>query len=90
MEGSRGVLKRFWGVQELPVFWAKKRLKTRSCMAGLLRSIVQEVPAGQMVQGTPFRCLPWPTPPNFKVLGGGKGEVKPPKCPTPKISAFTC
>ena len=21
-------------------------------------------------------------PPHFKVLGGGKGEVKPPKCPT--------
>ena len=38
---------------------------------------------GQMAQGTPFRCLPWPTPPhNFKALGGGKGEVKPPKSPT--------
>ena len=34
-----------------------------------------------MAQGTPFRCLPW-HPPDFKVLGGGKGEVKPPKCPT--------
>ena len=50
-------------------------------MARLLRSniqdFVQEVPVGQMVQGTRFRCLPWPTPP--KVLGGGKGEVKPPR-----------
>ena len=35
-------------------------------MARLLRSniqdFVQEVPVGQMAQGTPFRCLPWPTP----------------------------
>ena len=33
-------------------------------MASLLRSnmqdFVQEVPVGQMAQGTPFRCLPWP------------------------------
>ena len=32
-------------------------------MARLLRSniqdFVQEVPVGQMAQGTPFRCLPW-------------------------------
>ena len=51
-------------------------------MASLLRSkiqdFVQEVPVGQMAQGTPFRCLPWPPP--FPDLGGGKGEVKPPKC----------
>ena len=44
-------------------------------MASLLRSniqdFVQEVPVGQMAQGTPFRCLPWPTPPNLKVLAGG-------------------
>ena len=33
-------------------------------------SKMQEVPVGEMVQGTPFRCLSWPT------------EVKPPKCPT--------
>ena len=56
-------------------------------VASLLRSniqdFVQEVLVGQMAQGTPSQCLPWPTPPpNFKVLGGGKGEVKPPKCPT--------
>ena len=47
-----------------------------------------------MAQGTPFRCLPWPTPPapHFKVLGGGKGEVKPPKCPTrhPKVGGYIC
>ena len=49
-------------------------------MARLLRSniqdFVQEVSVGQMAQGTPFRCLPWPTPRPLKVLGGGKGEVK--------------
>ena len=48
-----------------------------------MQDFVQEVPVGQMAQGTPFRCLPWPTPPpQFQLLGGGKGEVKPPKCPT--------
>ena len=55
-----------------------KNTKTRKTVwLGLLRSniqdFVQEVPVGQMAQGTPLRCLP---------LGGGKGEVKPPKCPT--------
>ena len=30
---------------------------------------------------TPFYQFFSP-PPDFKVLGGGKGEVKPPKCPT--------
>ena len=40
-------------------------------MASLLPSniqdFVQEVPVGQMAQGTPFRCLPWPTPlPQFQ------------------------
>ena len=42
-------------------------------MASLLRSniqdFVQEVPLGQMAQGTPFRCLPWP---HFK--GGRRGK----------------
>ena len=55
-------------------------------MARLLRrniqDFAQEVPIKQMAQGTLCRCLPWPTPVgDFKVLGGGKGEVKPPKCP---------
>ena len=36
---------------------------------------MQEVPVGQMAQGTPF-------PPNIKVLEGEKGEVKSAKCPT--------
>ena len=44
-------------------------------MARLLRrniqDFVQEVPVGQMAQGTPFRCLLWPTP--AISLGGGKG-----------------
>ena len=66
-----------------------------NCMASLLRSniqdFVQEVSVGQMAQGTPFRCLPWPPPPlfpDFKVLGGG--EVKPPKCPTrhPRVGGY--
>ena len=55
----------------------------RNCM-----DLVQEVPVSQMAQGTP----PWPTPPpDFKVLGGGKGEVKPPKCPTrhPRVGGYT-
>ena len=60
-------------------------------MASLLRSniqdFVQELPVGQMAQGTPFRC---PSP-DFKVLGGGKGEVKPPKCPTchPRVGGYS-
>ena len=31
-------------------------------------------------------------PPHFKVLGGGKGEVKPPKFPTrqPRVGGFKC
>ena len=33
--------------------------------------ILQEVPVGQMAQGTPFRCLPWPTP--FQGVRRGKG-----------------
>ena len=40
----------------------KTRKTLRNCMASLLRSniqdFVQEVPVGQMAQGTPFRCLP--------------------------------
>ena len=28
-----------------------------------IQDFVQEVPVGQIAQGTPFRCLPWPTPP---------------------------
>ena len=58
--------------------WAEKRLKKhektrktlRNGMASLLRSniqdFVQEVPVGQMAQGTPFRCLPWPPAPPVK------------------------
>ena len=49
-------------------------------MASLLRSniqdFVQEVPVGQMAQGTPFRCR---GPPPLKVLGGGKGQVNLPR-----------
>ena len=43
----------------------KKPEKTLwNCMASLVRSNIQdfvqeEVPVGQMAQGTPFRCLPW-------------------------------
>ena len=44
----------------------KPEKRFRGCMARLLRSniqdFVQEVPVGQMAQGTPFRCLLWPTP----------------------------
>ena len=64
------------GVQGIPgevhrgsKFWAEKRLKTRknqknelSLLHGNIQDFLQEVPVGQMAQGTPFRCLPWPTP----------------------------
>ena len=36
---------------------------------------MQEVPIGQMAQGTPFRPTPPPLLPDFKVLGGGKGHI---------------
>ena len=78
VQGVPGVVQ--GGVQR---FWAEKRLKhektrktLRNCMASLLRSniqdFVQEVPVGQMAQGTPFRCLPW------RRKGGGS-SVQPPK-----------
>ena len=35
---------------------------------------VQEVPVGQMAQGTPFRCLPL-TPPPISVGGGTGGRT---------------
>ena len=60
----------------------KNRKTLRNCMASLLRSnihnFVQEVPVGQMAQGTPFSSC-W------------KGEVKPPKCPTrhPRVGGFS-
>ena len=71
--GSRGVQGVPGGVQGGPEVLGEKRLKQqktrkmlRNCMASLLRSniqdFVQEVPVGQMAQGTLFRCLPWPTP----------------------------
>ena len=54
----------------------KTRKTLRNCMASLLRSnsqdFVQEVPVGQMAQGTPFRCLPSP---QFFGVRKGKGEV---------------
>ena len=44
-------------------FGRKNGQKYEKIMASLLRSnILQEVPIGQMAQGTPFRCLPWPPP----------------------------
>ena len=69
-EGSRGSRDVCGGSREF--HWAEKRLKTRKnqknapeLLASLLRKdihdFVQEVPVGQMVQGTPFRCWPWPT-----------------------------
>ena len=43
--------------------FGKKPEKRSGCMARVLRSniqdFVQEVPVGQLAQGTPFRCLPW-------------------------------
>ena len=49
------------GVQR---FWAEKRLKHQKAENALptnIQDFVQEVPVGQMAQGTPFRCLAWPT-----------------------------
>ena len=37
-----------------------------------IQDFVQEVPVGQMAQGTPFRCPPWP---DFKVVRGGTGRL---------------
>ena len=56
-------------------------------MARLLHSsiqdFVQEVPVRQMAQGYPLSVPAVAHPPRFQgLLGGGKGEVKPPKCPT--------
>ena len=59
--GSRGVQGCLGWVQGVGSFGgktAKNHEKTRKT----LRNCVQEVPVGQMAQGTPFRCLPWPTP----------------------------
>ena len=62
----------------------KTRKTLRNCISSLLRSniqdFVQEVPVGS---GYPL-SVPAVAPPirDFKLLGGGKGEVKPPKCPT--------
>ena len=83
--GSRGIL----GASEKTL---KNTKKLGNCMARLLRrniqDFVQEVPVGS---GYPLSVPAWPTPPpDFKVLGGGKGEVKPPKCPTrhPRVGGF--
>ena len=86
------------GVQR---FWAEKRLKTRkirktlrNCMA---QDFVQEVPVGQIAQGTPFRCLPCPTqmsntPPKiwqdsfvFSCAKTRKSDRTPPICPWHRI-----
>ena len=62
-------------------------------MASLLRrniqDFVQEVPAGQMAQG--FGACRGPTlpRPDLKVLGGGKGEVKPPRVGGSSSSTYT-
>ena len=65
--GSRGFQRRSRGRPEVlggKTAKTRKTRKTRSCVARLLRSsiqeFVQEVLVGQMAQGTPFRCLPWP------------------------------
>ena len=57
--GVQGVSGGFRGGQEV---WAENY---HAAMPGF---------CAQMAQGTPFRCLPWPTPPNFKVLGGERGR----------------
>ena len=65
--GSRGV----WGGSRK--FQGRSKGGSRNRMASLLRSniqdFVQEVPVGQMAQGTPFQAK-------------RKGEVTPCKCPT--------
>ena len=40
-----------------------------SLLCSNIQDFVQEVPVGQMAQGTPFGAC------RLKVLGGGKGEV---------------
>ena len=55
-------------------------------MASLLCSNIQDFVGGCSGQMAPPSSLR----PDFKVLGGGKGEVKPPKCPTrhPRVGGF--
>ena len=68
-EGFLGGCRAVWGVQGVPgrcrggpEVLGRKKPEKRSCVAGLLRSniqdFVQEVPVSQMAQDTPFRCLP--------------------------------
>ena len=77
--GSRGGPELFGGKR---LEHEKTRKTLRNCVASLLRSniqdFVQEVPVGQMAQGTPFSVPAMAHPPRR----GEKGEVKPPKCPT--------
>ena len=63
-------------------------------MASLLRSNIQnfaqEVPVGQMAQGTPL-SMPAVAHPLVRRERRGKGEVKPPKCPTrhPRVGGYS-
>ena len=56
-------------------FWAEKQLNTKKPASGFCAG------GSSRPNGSgPLSVLRAPRP--FKVLGGGKGEVKPPKCPT--------
>ena len=74
-QGVQGVQGCLGGVQGVPggsrgsrggeVLGGKtaKNEKTRKTVRNCILDVVQEVPVGQMAQGTPFRCLPrcWDT-----------------------------
>ena len=70
MQGGPGVQGCLGGVQEVP-----ERSRAGPATSNILCRRFQNANGSG-----PLRCLP-PFP-DFKVFGGGKGEVKPPKCPT--------
>ena len=86
--GCRGFQGGFRGVQRgFGPKHKKTRQTLRNCVASLLRSniqdFVQEVPLGQMAQGTAVPAVVNPPRADSKEgVRRGKGEVKPPKCPT--------
>ena len=73
------------GVQGIPggVLGGPEEVLGRKTLRSKIQDFVQEVLVPQMAQGTPFQCLPLLTPSSpISRCEGGKGEVKPPKCPT--------
>ena len=50
---------------------------------------MQEVPVGQMAQGTPFRCLPWPNPPLIsRCWEGERGRLNLPSVQHARVGGY--